>query len=309
MFIQQKAAPPWQARRKTISPLTMIDANSKSPAAPKGAGPATGIRREPGVPVIASLNYEGLKTLYLKEVRRFFKVQLQTIWAPAITTLLFLVIFAVALGRGDVRILGVPYAEFLGPGLIVMGMVQNSFANTSSSILVAKVQGSIIDVLMPPLSAGELILAWVGGALTRAWLVGAAVWLAMALAPGVDVPIRDPWLVFYYGTMGAILLALLGILTGVWADKFDHAAAVTNFVIQPLTLLSGTFYVVDRLGPTVAAIAHANPFFHVIDGFRAGFIGVSDGPLFAGGVALLLVNAGLWWLCYRVVGSGWKLRA
>jgi ABC-2 type transport system permease protein len=276
----------------------MMHADNKLPAHP-----------EPGVPVIARLNTEGLKTLYLKEVRRFFKVQLQTIWAPAVTTLMFLVIFAVALGRGDILILGVPYADFLGPGLIVMGMIQNSFANTSSSILVAKVQGSIIDVLMPPLSAGELMLAWVGGAVTRAWLVGLAVWTVMAVAPGVNVPVKDPLLVLYFGTMGAILLALLGILTGVWADKFDHAAAATNFVIQPLTLLSGTFYAVERLGPTVAGIAHANPFFHVIDGFRAGFIGVSDGPLGQSALLLALVNVALWLLCYRVVKSGWKLRA
>ena len=276
----------------------MMNADNKLPAHP-----------EPGVPVIARLNTEGLKTLYLKEVRRFFKVQLQTIWAPAVTTLMFLVIFAVALGRGDILILGVPYADFLGPGLIVMGMIQNSFANTSSSILVAKVQGSIIDVLMPPLSAGELMLAWVGGAVTRAWLVGLAVWMVMAVAPGVNVPVKDPLLVLYFGTMGAILLALLGILTGVWADKFDHAAAATNFVIQPLTLLSGTFYAVERLGPTVAGIAHANPFFHVIDGFRAGFIGVSDGPLGQSALLLALVNVALWFLCYRVVKSGWKLRA
>jgi ABC-2 type transport system permease protein len=276
----------------------MMHADNKLPAHP-----------EPGVPVIARLNTEGLKTLYLKEVRRFFKVQLQTIWAPAVTTLMFLVIFAVALGRGNILILGVPYADFLGPGLIVMGMIQNSFANTSSSILVAKVQGSIIDVLMPPLSAGELMLAWVGGALTRAWLVGLAVWAVMALAPGVNVPVKDPLLVLYFGSMGAILLALLGILTGVWADKFDHAAAATNFVIQPLTLLSGTFYAVERLGPTVAVIAHANPFFHVIDGFRAGFIGVSDGPLGQSALLLALVNIALWFLCYRVVKSGWKLRA
>ena len=276
----------------------MMNADNKLPAHP-----------EPGVPVIARLNTEGLKTLYLKEVRRFFKVQLQTIWAPAVTTLMFLVIFAVALGRGDILILGVPYADFLGPGLIVMGMIQNSFANTSSSILVAKVQGSIIDVLMPPLSAGELMLAWVGGAVTRAWLVGLAVWTVMAVAPGVNVPVKDPLLVLYFGTMGAILLALLGILTGVWADKFDHAAAATNFVIQPLTLLSGTFYAVERLGPTVAGIAHANPFFHVIDGFRAGFIGVSDGPLGQSALLLALVNVSLWFLCYRVAKSGWKLRA
>ncbi|MBU6164890.1 MAG: ABC transporter permease [Alphaproteobacteria bacterium] len=265
--------------------------------------------REPGVPVIAGFNGEGLKTLYLKEVRRFFKVQLQTVWAPAMTTLLFLVIFVVALGRSNTLVLGVPYADFLGPGLIVMGMIQNSFANTSSSILVAKVQGSIIDVMMPPLSAGELMLAWVGGALTRAWLVGFAVWVAMALAPGVDVPIRDPLLVLYFGSMGAVLLALLGILTGIWSDKFDHAAAITNFIIQPLTLLSGTFYVIDRVSPLMATLSHANPFFYVIDGFRSGFVGNSDGLLLQGAVVLALVNAGLWVVCYKVVKSGWKLRA
>ena len=266
-------------------------------------------RAEPGLTVIARFNTEGLKTLYLKEVRRFWKVQLQTVWAPAITTLLFLVIFAVALGRSGNAVLGVPYANFLGPGLIVMGMIQNSFANTSSSILVAKMQGSIIDVLMPPLSAGELLLAWVAGALTRAWAVGIAVWVVMALAPGVDMVVHDPLLILYFGTMGSVLLALLGVLTGVWAEKFDHAAAVSNFVIQPLTLLSGTFYVVDRVSPLMAGMARVNPFFYVIDGFRAGFIGISDGHLLRGAIGLAIVNALLWFICYRVLRSGWKLRA
>lgn len=264
---------------------------------------------EPGVVVIPSVNWQGLKTLYLKEVRRFFKVQLQTIWAPAITTLLFLVIFALALGGTRTAVLGVPYADFLGPGLIVMGMIQNAFANSSSSILVAKVQGSIIDVLMPPLSAGELVAAYVAGALTRAWLVGIAVWVVMLVAPGVDVPIRNPLLVLYFGTMGAVMLALLGVLTGIWADKFDHAAAVTNFVIQPLTLLSGTFYAIDRVNPTMKMISHANPFFYVIDGFRSGFIGVSDGLLGQGAILLLVINVLLWITCYRVLRSGWRLKA
>lgn len=274
------------------------------------ASAASGLRHaEPGVVVIPSVNWQGLQTLYLKEVRRFFKVQLQTVWAPAITTLMFLVIFALALGSARPSVLGVPFADFLGPGLIAMGMIQNSFANSSSSILVAKVQGSIIDVLMPPLSAGELMLAWVGGALTRAWLVGIAVWTVMAIAPGVDVPIRDPLLVLYFGTMGSVLLALLGILAGVWADKFDHAAAITNFIIQPLTLLSGTFYVIDRVSPLMATLSHANPFFYVIDGFRSGFIGNADGLLVQGAVVLALVNAALWFACYRVLKSGWKMRA
>jgi ABC-2 type transport system permease protein len=271
---------------------------------------ASGLRHpEPGVVVIPSVNWQGLQTLYLKEVRRFFKVQLQTVWAPAITTLLFLVIFALALGSSRPAVLGVPYPDFLGPGLIVMGMIQNSFANSSSSILVAKMQGSIIDVLMPPLSAGELVAAYVAGALTRAWLVGFAVWLVMAVAPGVDVPIHSPLLVLYFGTMGAVLLALLGILTGIWADKFDHAAAITNFVIQPLTLLSGTFYAIDKVSPLMATISHANPIFYIIDGFRSGFIGVSDGLIGQGAVVLLVLNAVLWWVCYRVLRSGWRLKA
>jgi ABC-2 type transport system permease protein len=269
----------------------------------------SGRHPEPGVVVIPSVNWQGLKTLYLKEVRRFFKVQLQTIWAPAITTLLFLVIFALALGGSRAAVMGVPYADFLGPGLIVMGMIQNAFANSSSSLLVAKVQGSIIDILMPPLSAGELVMAYVAGALTRAWLVGIAVWAVMAIAPGVDVPIRNPLLVVYFGTMGAMMLSLLGVLTGVWADKFDHAAAVTNFVIQPLTLLSGTFYAIDKVNPVMATISHANPFFYIIDGFRSGFIGVSDGLLGQGAVMLLVVNIVLWTVCYRVLRSGWRLKA
>lgn len=264
---------------------------------------------EPGVVVISSVNWQGLQTLYLKEVRRFFKVQLQTVWAPAITTLLFLVIFLLALGRQRAAVLGVPYADFLGPGLIVMGMLQNSFANSSSSLLVAKLQGTIVDVLMPPLSPGELVVAYVAGAVTRAWLVGFAVWLAMVLAPGVNVSVSSAWPILYFGTMGAVLLGLLGILTGLWADKFDHAAAVTNFVIQPLTLLSGTFYAIDAVSPWMASVSQFNPFFHVIDGFRYGFIGTANGDVTTGALLLLGCNIILWSICYFAIKSGWRLRA
>jgi ABC-2 type transport system permease protein len=274
-----------------------------APRTPRGTHP------EPGVLVIPSVNWQGLQTLYLKEVRRFFKVQLQTVWAPAITTLLFLVIFALALGRSRAEVLGVSFADFLAPGLIVMGMIQNAFANSSSSLLTGKMQGSIIDVLMPPLSSTELLVSFVAGAVTRAWLVGLAVWLVMLVAPGVSVPVVNIWPILYFGMAGSIMLALLGILTGIWADKFDHAAAVTNFVVQPLTLLSGTFYAVDRLSPTMATISAFNPFFYVIDGFRSGFIGVSNGSVWTGALVLLLVNLLLWWVTYRVLKSGWRLRA
>lgn len=263
----------------------------------------------PGVPRIGVVNWYGLGILYAKEVRRFWKVQTQTIWAPAITTLLFLAIFTVALGRGGHTLLGHPFADFVAPGLIVMAMIQNAFANTSSTILIGKVQGTIIDVLMPPLSAGELTAAFLGGAITRAVAVGLAVWLAMLLWPGVEVVVRHGWAVAYYGLMGAVMLGAMGILTGMWAEKFDHAAAITNFVIQPLSLLSGTFYTLDKLHGHWAAASHANPFFFIIDGFRYGFLGVSDGPLLFGALFLAGINLALVVLIYALFRSGWKLRA
>jgi ABC-2 type transport system permease protein len=266
------------------------------------------VRSAPGDPVLKGVNWEGLKTLYIKEVRRFFKVQMQTVWAPAITTLLYLVIFTVALGRSGRTVMGVSFADFIAPGLIVMAMLQNAFANSSFSLLVGKIQGNIVDYLMPPLSTGELIAALVGASVTRAFLVGFAVWLAMLLWPGVSVEIRHPLLAFWFGLMGALLLSFLGLLTSVWAEKFDHAAAVTNFVVTPLSLLSGTFYSVHQLSPAFQAVSHANPFFYVISGFRAGFLKVSDSPLLLGGLGLLLLNIVLWATCYSVLKSGWKIK-
>lgn len=266
------------------------------------------VRNAPGEPVLKGVNWGGLRTLYIKEVRRFFKVQMQTVWAPAITTLLYLAIFTVALGRGGRMVLGVPFANFIAPGLIVMAMIQNAFANASFSLLVGKIQGNIVDYLMPPLSTGELIAGLVGAAVTRAFLVGCAVWLAMLLWPGVSVAVARPELVLWFGLMGALLLSFLGLLTSLWADKFDHAAAVTNFVVTPLSLLSGTFYSVKQLAPRFQAVSHANPFFYVISGFRAGFLGASDSPLLVGGLGLLALNIVLWAVCYRLLKSGWKIK-
>ena len=264
---------------------------------------------EPGVPVIKRVNWGGLRTLYIKEVRRFFKVQLQTIWAPAITTLLFLVIFSVSLGKSRPTSLGVPFADFIAPGLIIMGMMQNAFANSSFSLLVGKIQGTIVDYLMPPLSSGELLAALVGGAVTRAIFVGGAVWLAMLLWPDVHVVPQHLWAVIWFGLLGSSMLALLGILTSIWAEKFDHAAAVGNFVVAPLSLLSGTFYSVDRLSPTFAAISHANPFFYAISGFRYGFIGSADSPVLIGSLVLLGINIAFAALCYTLLRSGWRLKS
>jgi ABC-2 type transport system permease protein len=266
------------------------------------------VQRAPGEPVLKGVNWGGLKTLYIKEVRRFFKVQMQTVWAPSITTLLYLVIFTVALGRGGRAVMGVPFADFLAPGLIVMAMLQNAFANASFSLLVGKIQGNIVDYLMPPLSIGELIAGLVGASVTRAFLVGFAVWFVMLFWPGVSVEVRHPLLALWFGLMGALMLSFLGLLTSIWADKFDHAAAVTNFVVTPLSLLSGTFYSVHQLSPTFQAVSHANPFFYVISGFRAGFLKVSDSPLLVGGVGLLLLNIALWAVCYALLKSGWKIK-
>ncbi len=263
---------------------------------------------EPGEPLIPFINWRGLQTLYMKEVRRFFKVQLQTVWAPAITTLLFLAIFTVALGRGERQVMGVDFNDFLAPGLIVMGMIQNAFQNSQSSLLLGKVQGTIVDVLMPPLSTAELLVSFVAGAVTRGFLVGFAVYAAMWFWPGVTPVIREPWAVLYFGLSGTILLSLMGIITGLWAEKFDHAAAVSNFIVQPLSLLSGTFYVIDRLPELAQKISLANPFFHIIDGFRYGFLGVADGPILGGAVMLAVINLLLAALCYWLLAIGWRIK-
>ena len=266
------------------------------------------VRALPGVPTFSGVNWEGLKTLYIKEVRRFFKVHMQTVWAPAITTLLYLVIFTVALGREGRTIIGVPFADFLAPGLIMMAMLQNSFANGSFSLMVGKMQGTIVDYLMPPLSTGELIAGLVGAAVTRALLVGGAVWLVMSFWPGVQVSVANPLSILWFGLMGSLMLALLGVITSIWADKFDQAAMVTNFVVTPLSLLSGTFYSVEQLSPTFQAISHANPFFYVISGFRHGFLGVTDSPLMLGALLLGAINLGLFAICYALLKSGWKIK-
>jgi ABC-2 type transport system permease protein len=267
------------------------------------------ILNEPGVPVIRNINLVGLKTLYIKEVRRFFKVQLQTIWGPAITTALFLVIFTVALGGGKREVLGHPFGDFIAPGLIMMGMMQNAFANSSFSLLVGKMQGTIVDYLMPPLSSGELLIALVAGAMTRAILVGAAVWVVMALWPGVHVWPVHMWAVLVYGLLGSSMLSLIGVLTSIWAEKFDQSAAVGTFLIGPASLLSGTFYSIDKLAPAFQVFSRFNPFHYAISGFRYGFIGVADSPLVAGAMVLLAINIVLGATCYALLRTGWRLKA
>ena len=267
-----------------------------------------------GEPQITGFNRIGLWSLYIKEIRRFLKVQTQTIWAPAVTTLLFLVIFTVALGREGREVLGVPFGTFVAPGLIMMGMMQNAFANSSFSLLSGKMQGTIIDLLMPPLSNAELMLGIVAAAITRAVMVGGTVALAMWLYPGVELQAAHPWAIIWFGLMGAAMLAIIGFLASIWAEKFDHNAAITNFVVAPLSLLSGTFYVISDLSPLFQAISRANPFFYMISGFRFGFLGESDignsnEAVMGAAIGVGVLNVVLALITYQVLKSGWKIKS
>src|SRR4051812_5425832 len=213
---------------------------------------------------MGNVNWRGMWELYLKEVRRFWKVIFQTVAAPVITTLMFLLMMVFAFGRGSTQIVGYPFEDFLAPGLIIMTMIQNAFANTSSSILVSKVQGNIVDVLMPPLSAMELTVAWVMGGVTRGVAVGIA--CAGVMAAVVHLHLHSAGLIVFHTLAGCLLMSMGGIIAAIWADKFDHMAVVTNFIVTPLTFLSGTFYTIDRLPSWAQRVAHYNPFFYNIDG-------------------------------------------
>ena len=215
-------------------------------------------------------------------------------------------VFALALGRVAAEVKGVPFVQFLAPGLIMMAMVQNAFANTSSSLIIAKVQGNIVDMLMPPLTGTEQTLAVALGGVARGLAVGLAVSLAMAVF--VPMPIHHPGLIVYHAVMGSLMLSLLGMMGGIWADKFDHMAAVTNFLVTPLSFLSGTFYSIERLPEGFHAFALANPFFYMIDGFRAGFIGVSDGSVGLGVAVVGLTNLVLLTATWRMLATGYKLK-
>ena len=254
-----------------------------------------------------AVNWLGFWTLLTKEIRRFLKVYFQTILAPVVTTLLFLAVFALALGKVAANVGGVPFVEFLVPGLVMMAMVQNAFANTSSSIIIAKVQGNIVDMLMPPLSAAEQTMAVALGGVVRGLVVGVAVTVAMALF--VRVHVHAPGFILFHAVGGVLMLSLLGMLGGIWADKFDHMAAVTNFVVTPLSFLSGTFYSIERLPEGFHAFALANPFFYMIDGFRYGFIGHADGSLWVGMALVGLSDLVLALWTWRLLSTGYKLRA
>ena len=255
---------------------------------------------------MGAVNWIGLWTLYLREVRRFVKVYTQTLMAPVVTTLLFLAVFTLALG-GTVRtVAGIPFMEFLAPGLIVMSIVQNAFANTSSSIMISKIQGNIIDTLMPPFTAHELTFGFAMGGATRGVAVGIVVGLCMT--PFVTLEVQHPGFIVYHAVMASVMLSLLGTIGGIWSEKFDHIAAVTNFVVTPLSFLSGTFYSIQRLPEAVQIAAHFNPFFYLIDGFRYGMIGHADGSLAVGAAVVLGCVFVMWLICLKILTKGYRLK-
>ena len=265
-------------------------------------------RPAPGVPVIPVINWGGLSALYVKEVRRFFKVQLQTVWAPAFSALLLLLVFSIAFGRSGQLVMGVPFATFAAPGLIAMAIMQAAFANASFSLLVGKMQGTIVDYLMPPLSSGELLAALTGASMTRAIIVGLVLWVAMLLWPTTRLIPAHALLAIWFALHGALMLSLIGVLTSIWAEKFDHNATITNFVVQPLSLLSGTFYSIEGLHGGFRAFSHANPFFYVISGFRYGMLGSTDSNVVTGSLVLVGINLALGVLSYVLLRRGWKLK-
>ena len=251
-------------------------------------------------------NWIGFYTLYSKEVRRFLNVFAQTVLAPAITTLLFYIIFTISVDRSYLSTESFTFSQFLAPGLVCMSIMQNAFANTSSSILISKVQGNIVDVLMPPLSEYELTFSYSLGGVTRGLLVGLSVSIVIYLI--VPIQITNLFIIIYFALFSSLLLSLLGILCGIWAKKFDHMASITNFIILPLTFLSGTFYSIERLPEDWRFFAYLNPFFYIIDGFRYGFVGVSDSNISLGIFILAMANLIFLILTVYIFKKGYGLR-
>ena len=253
------------------------------------------------------MNYLGTWTLFKKEVWRFLKVYNQTLVAPVITSLLFLAVFQLSIGNHVNKVNGIPFDQFMASGLIIMMVVQQAFANTSSSLTMSKVIGMIIDYLMPPISAGEMILAMVSAAIVRGFSV--AIIGGITLYFFVPFGVEHFFVALFYLVTASVFLALLGLLTGILSETFDHLSAITSYIITPLAFLSGTFYSIKSLPEFWQKVAHANPFFFMIDGFRYGITGVSDGDIKLGGIVILSCCAVLWFVIYKLIKSGYRLKS
>jgi len=251
-------------------------------------------------------NWRGPWTLFKKELLRFWRVSFQTVAAPVMTALLYLLIFSHVL-EGRVQVYpGVEYTAFLIPGLIMMSLLQNAFANSSSSLIQSKVMGNIIFVMLTPISYLGFFTAFLAASIIRGLVVGLGIYLVAIFF--VDLPVVHPWFILAFAVLGSALLGALGIIAGIWADKFDQMAAFQNFIIMPLSFLSGVFYSIHSLPPFWQKVSHLNPFFYMIDGFRYGFFGVGDiSPFVSLGIVALSLFA-LSWLTLKMLKSGYKLR-
>ncbi|NRB19560.1 MAG: ABC transporter permease [Rhodobacteraceae bacterium] len=267
----------------------------------------TGYRIGLGERRFGRVNWLGLRTMAGREVQRFLVVWTQTLLAPLVTSALFLLIFTIAIGprRGDV--MGVPFLTFLAPGIMMMTVIQNAFANTSSSIMISKIQGNIVDTLMPPLSALELLLGYLAGGVLRGTCVALGIALGLGLVLGIWPSYPVVTLVFV--VLGAAFLGGLGVIAGIYANKFDQMAAITNFIITPLAFLSGTFYSVAALPPVLNTLTHLNPVFYLIDGVRFGMIGTSDSSPWLGLLVCGCATAVVWLLGWAMLRSGYRLKA
>lgn len=252
------------------------------------------------------INWWGLWNLYAREVLRFVKVYGQTLFAPVVMALLLLIVFTLVFDRGGRSIAGVPYEEFLVPGLVMMSIFTSAFANSSTSMGIAKFMGSHVDTLMSPLNSHELTAGYVLASVTRSILV--AIVVILILAVFVPVHLHNVGFILFHAIGAASIMGLLGLMGAIWAQKIDHLASVTNFVITPLSFLSGTFYSIEFLPGIAQQLAVLNPLFYLIDGFRFGFIGISDGSLWIGIFIVIAVNAGLWLLCSWMFATGYKLK-
>jgi ABC-2 type transport system permease protein len=253
-----------------------------------------------------SAYYIRFVTLYIKELRRFTKIPGQTILAPAATTLLFMVIFSTAIGNSRNEYILTDFKSFLFPGLIMMTIIQNAFMNNSSSLLMSKVQGNIVDLLMPPISNFQIIVSFILVGVTRGLTVAIAA--AIFMFPFVQIEIYSFTVVLFFAVISSAILSLIGLLTGIWADKWDHLGTIDNFIIIPLSFLSGTFYSIKILPEFIQKLSLFNPFFYMIDGFRYGFIGLSDVNIMTSIQILILCFIILLFFSYLILQSGYKLR-
>ena len=253
-----------------------------------------------------SAYYIRFLTLYIKELRRFTKIPGQTILAPAATTLLFMIIFSTAIGSSRNEFITTDFKTFLFPGLIMMTIIQNAFMNNSSSLLMSKVQGNIVDLLMPPISNFQIMVTFILVGITRGLTV--AITSAIFMFPFVQIEIYNFEIILFFAIISSAILSLIGLLTGIWADKWDHLGTVDNFIIIPLSFLSGTFYSIKILPEFIQKLSLFNPFFYMIDGFRYGFIGSSDVNIMTSIQILILCFIILLFFSYLILQSGYKLR-